>query len=68
MQSARSNRKLSDMMKEFDAANELDIDVTSTNYRTADLNKLSDAELKIHKAAMDIDFHKNALKKGDPGF
>ena len=42
--------------------------MTKTNYRTADLNKLGDAELKAHKAAMEVGFQKNALKKGDPGF
>ena len=32
------------------------------------MNKLSDAELKAHKKAMDVGFEKNAIKKGDAGF
>lgn len=32
------------------------------------MNKLSDAELKAHKAAMEVKFKKNNVKKGDPGF
>ena len=44
------------------------IDFKNFNYKTADLNKLSDAELKAHKAAMEVNFQKNNVKKGDPGF
>ena len=32
------------------------------------MNKLTDVELKAHKAAMDVDFAKNTVKKGDAGF
>ena len=32
------------------------IDFNNFNYKTADLNKLSDAELKAHKAAMEVNF------------
>ena len=32
------------------------------------MNKLDDVELKAHKAAMEVGFLKNAVKKGDPGF
>jgi len=32
------------------------------------LNKLNDAELERHKAAMDKDYQKNFIKKGDPKF
>ena len=38
------------------AAEERKIDTSKTNYRTADLNKLGDAELKAHKAAMEVGF------------
>lgn len=44
------------------------IDLSKVDYRKTDLNKLSDAELKAHKAAMEVGFQKNAVKKGDPGF
>ena len=44
------------------------IDFKNFNYKTADLNKLSDTELKAHKAAMEVNFQKNNVKKGDPGF
>ena len=44
------------------------IDFSTFNYKTADLNKLSDEELKAHKAAMEVKFQKNNIKKGDPGF
>ena len=29
---------------------------------------MSDEELKAHKAAMEVKFQKNNIKKGDPGF
>lgn len=45
-----------------------DIDFAKFDYATSDLNKLSDAELRAHKAAMEIKFKQNAVKKGDPGF
>ena len=32
------------------------IDFKNFNYKTADLNKLSDSELKAHKAAMEVNF------------
>ena len=32
------------------------IDFNNFNYKTADLNKLSDTELKAHKAAMEVNF------------
>ena len=32
------------------------IDFAKFNYKTADLNKLSDAELKAHKASMEVNF------------
>ena len=44
------------------------IDFDKFNYKTTDLNKLSDTELKAHKAAMEVNFQKNNVKKGDPGF
>lgn len=44
------------------------IDFTKFDYKKTDLNKLSDAELKAHKAAMEVNFKKNNIKKGDPGF
>lgn len=44
------------------------IDFDRFNYKTTDLNKLPDAELKAHKAAMEVGFSANAVKKGDPGF
>ena len=46
----------------------MNIDFAKVDYRKTDLNKLSDAELKAHKAAMEVVFQKNVLKKGDPGF
>lgn len=50
------------------AAKAAKIDFGTFNYKTADLNKLSDEELKAHKAAMEVNFQKNNIKKGDPGF
>ena len=44
------------------------IDFDRFNYKTTDLNKLPDAELKAHKAAMEVGFSANNVKKGDPGF
>ena len=44
------------------------IDFNRFDYKTQDLNKLGDAELKAHKAKMEEGFSKNAIKKGDPGF
>lgn len=44
------------------------IDFDKFDYSKADLNKLSDEELKAHKAAMEVKFKQNAVKKGDPGF
>ena len=44
------------------------IDFSTFNYKTADLNKLGDEELKAHKAAMEVNFQKNNIRKGDPGF
>ena len=32
------------------------IDFKNFNYKTADLNKLSDTELKAHKASMEVNF------------
>lgn len=55
----------SSMEEQKRAAN---IDFSKFDYSKADLNKLSDAELKAHKAAMEIKFKQNAVKKGDPGF
>lgn len=36
--------------------------------KNKNLNQLSDAELAAHKRAMDVQFNKNELKPGDPGF
>ena len=44
------------------------IDLRNFDYKKTDLNKLGDAELKAHKAAMEVKFQQNAVKKGDPGF
>ena len=44
------------------------IDTRGIDYNKLDLNKLSDAELNRHKAAMDKDYQKNFIKAGDPGF
>ena len=38
------------------------------DYRRVDLNKLPDDKIKAHKAAMDVKFKENTVKKGDPGF
>ena len=38
------------------------------DYRRVDLNKLPDEKIKAHKAAMDVKFKENTVKKGDPGF
>ena len=46
----------------------MDIDFKKFDYNNTDLNKLTDTELKAHKAAMEVMFQKNAVKKGDPGF
>jgi len=32
------------------------------------LNKLTDAEIRAHKKAMDTDYQKNFVGKNDPGF
>jgi hypothetical protein len=32
------------------------------------LNKLGSAELGMHKQAMEVDYTKNAVRPGDPGF
>lgn len=32
------------------------VDINQVNYRTANLNKLGDHELKAHKAAMEVGF------------
>ena len=46
----------------------MDIDFKKFDYHNTDLKKLTDTELKAHKAAMEVMFQKNAVKKGDPGF
>ena len=33
-----------------------------------DMNKLSDRDLQRRKELMDLNFHKNQVKLGDPGF
>ena len=45
-----------------------DEDIESVDYKKANLNKLSDAQLAKHKQLMDKDFSVNQLKPGDPGF
>ena len=55
----------SSAQEETKAAN---IDFSKVDYRKTDLNKLTDAELKAHKASMEVSFQKNAIKKGDAGF
>ena len=45
-----------------------DIDVRNFDYNTTDLNKLSDAEIRAHKKAMDKDYLKNFVGQGDPNF
>jgi hypothetical protein len=44
------------------------IDTRGIDYNKLNLNKLSDYELNRHKAAMDKEYQKNFLKKGDAGF
>ena len=44
------------------------IDFANFDYKKTDLNKLTDIELKAHKAAMEVEFNKKVLKKGDDGF
>jgi hypothetical protein len=44
------------------------VDMKNFDYANTNLNKLSDAELALHKQKMDLNFHKNQLKPGDPGF
>jgi len=46
----------------------VNIDFSKVDYRKEDLNKLGEAELKAHKAKMEVGFQKNAVKKGDAGF
>jgi hypothetical protein len=46
----------------------LPLDTRNIDYNKLDLNKLSDYELNQHKAAMEMDFNKNFIKKGDAGF
>ena len=46
----------------------VNIDFANFDYKKTDLNKLTDAELKAHKAAMELDFNKKVLRKGDDGF
>ena len=49
-------------------AQDANIDFEKFDYRSVDLNRLSDEELKAHKAAMEVKFQQNTVKKGDPGF
>ena len=67
--SARS-REILAPMKNLQEQSKVEEDdpYTAFDYRKADLNKLDDDELKAHKAAMDVKFQQNAVKKGDPGF
>lgn len=44
------------------------INTKGIDYQSLDLNKLSDFELQQHKAAMDKDYQKNFIKKGDKDF
>jgi len=46
----------------------VNIDFDKFDYGKTDLNKLTDAELKAHKAKMEVGFQKNAVKKTDAGF
>ena len=50
------------------SAPQKDVDLSKLDLHTANLNKLSDADLAAHKRAMDKDFNKNQLKPGDAGF
>lgn len=42
--------------------------LNSTHKMAADLNRVSEEELAAAKAEMDVDFERNRLKPGDPGF
>lgn len=44
------------------------IDFANFDYKKTDLNKCTDAEIKAHKAAMEVEFNKKVLRKGDEGF
>ena len=44
------------------------LDKKAFDYDKLDLNKLSDFELNRHKAAMEVEYQKNFVKKGDEGF
>ena len=44
------------------------IDPTKVDYSKLNLNKLSDAEIKAHKKAMDTDYNKNFVGKNNPNF
>lgn len=44
------------------------LDTRNIDYHSLNLNKLSDHELQQHKAAMDKDYQKNFVKKGDKDF
>lgn len=46
----------------------LGVGASTFDYNTADLNKLSDAELRAHKQVMDRDYYKNFVGKDDAGF
>ena len=45
-----------------------DIDTRNFDYQTTDLNKLTDAEIRAHKKAMDEKYNKNFVGKADPNF
>ena len=45
-----------------------DIDVRNFDYKTTDLNKLPEAEIRAHKKNMDKDYNKNFIGKDDPNF
>ena len=44
------------------------VDTSKVDYSKLDLNKLDDDTLNAHKRAMDQDYNKNFVGKGDPNF
>jgi hypothetical protein len=44
------------------------LETTNIDYNSLNLNKLSDSELKKHKASMDKVYNKNFVGKNDPNF
>lgn len=53
---------------EKDQGNDQGIDISSKDYKTKNLNKLSNDELAAEKKKMDKEYNKNFIKPSDPGF